>query len=266
MPNLVFDKYSCIRCGLCVTACPGSLISQETLEVYPEPIENADDYCISCGHCVSVCPVSAVSVDGITAEHCDPVEKEAILRFEHIETLVRMRRSIRRYSETQPEDRVIERLLNVVRWAPTAKNELPVKWLVVNHKEKVRELAELVLQWITKHPGMERLQEAWDRSGDPIFRGAPSLIVAYTGEGADWGPVDATIAVETLDLCVTAMRMGACWAGYFIRAAQNDPAVKHWLGLDDSETVQGALMLGYIGDENYQRVPHRPDISLRWIQ
>lgn len=259
------DKYLCVRCGQCVASCPSGLLRRKAATEYPTVIDHAEDYCIACHHCVAVCPVGAVSVSGIKADDCQPFAKENIPRFDHIATLARMRRSIRRYSEKPLEDRIIIQLLDVVRWAPSAKNGLPVKWIVVNGREKVRELGTLAIDWLATQPGGDMLKAAWDAGGDPVFRGAPCLIAAYTDSAALWPAVDTAIAVETLDLCVAAMRLGGCWAGYFIRAAQNDPAIRDWLGLEATQTVHGGLMLGYVGDEVYQKIPYRPELELRWI-
>ncbi len=202
----------------------------------------------------------------VDAKMCQEVVKECVPRFEHIATLVRMRRSIRRYADKPLDERVIEQIMDVVRWAPTAKNGLPVKWIVINDAKKVQELAGLVVNCVRTWPGNAALGESWDKGVDPIFRGAPCVIAAYADETAMWPEVDATIAVETLDLCVAAMRLGSCWAGFFVLAAKNDPAIKRFLGLSDTETVYGALMVGEIGDDTYHRIPHRPELSVKWIR
>ena len=265
MREIVIDKHLCIRCGQCALSCPSRLYLRKTLKEYPALIDHAGDFCIACNHCVAICPTSAISVDGINGDQCEPFDKNAIPRFEYIASLVRMRRSIRRYTDEALDKRVIEQLLNVVRWAPSAKNGLPVKWIVMNDRERVKELAGLVVKWLLGRPGMEKMGEAWNNGIDPIFRRAPCVIVAYTDQTAIWPVVDTTIAVETLDLCVTAMRLGSCWAGFFIQAAQHDPNIKSWLGLEPTETVHGGLMIGHIAEEFYQKIPHRPELQLRWM-
>jgi nitroreductase/NAD-dependent dihydropyrimidine dehydrogenase PreA subunit len=269
MEKITIDKYLCVRCGQCVAVCPGQLLHRQTINDYPSVAAGAETACIKCNHCVAVCPVGAVAVDGIDAAACVRFTKESIPRFEHIETLIRMRRSVRRYSDQPFEDRVVEQLLNVVRWAPSAKNGLPVKWIAINNREKVRELGCLVIDWVRTLPNMEQLVESWDKGKDPIFRGAPCVIAAYTDKTAYWPSADAVIAVETLDLCAAAMRLGSCWAGFFVQAAQSaaaKAAINRWLGLSEDETVHGGLMIGHVGDTAYRRIPYRPEVSLRWIR
>jgi nitroreductase len=191
------------------------------------------------------------------------------VRFEQLAHLVRRRRSIRHYSDKPLEERVIKQLLDVVRWAPTAKNGLPLKWVIINNADKVRELTGIVMECIKKHPGTERLVDAWNKGIDPVFRGASCVIGAYTDDlTAHWAPIDSAIAVGTLDLCAAALRLGTCWAGIFVRAAQSadKSTINQWLGIKDTETIHGGLMIGHIGDEVYQRIPHRPEAPKRWIR
>lgn len=266
MKCFTVDQYRCARCGQCAAACPSGLIVHQSLEHYPVMLADAPERCIGCNHCVAGCPIQACSLGQINGDDCEPIIKEMVPRFDGVTTLIQMRRSIRSYADTPVDDTLIDQLIHIVRHAPSAKNGLPVKWLVVNGRKKILELEELVVQWFATIKGMEGIVESWKAGKDPIFRGAPCLIAAYTDDTAIWPVVDATIAVETLDLCIAAKRMGACWAGFFIQSAQKDAAVKSWLGLADNETLQGALMFGHIGEENYQRIPPRPKPSIRWIR
>ena len=266
MKKIVVDKYTCARCGQCTLACPSRLFVQDTVKDYPSVVEGAGEICLSCHHCIAACPSGCIRVDGVSSKDCEPFTKEVTPRFDHIANLIRLRRSIRRYDPKPLDDKIIVQLLNVVRWAPSAKNGWPVKWIVVNGYEKVHELAGLVIEWMRPDEALKTLVAAWDAGKDPVLRGAPCLIVAYTDDSALWPVVDTTIAVETLDLCAAAMRLGSCWAGFFIRAAQNEPIINRWLGLRDTQTVHGGLMIGHIDSEVYRRIPPRPELDLRWIR
>ena len=269
MPKISLNRYQCIQCGQCTLVCPNRIFQRKAAGEYPACIEGSEELCISCYHCVAACPVGGLTVGTIGHYDCWESSKNVAVRFEHIAHLVRNRRSIRRYSDKLVTDQTIEQLLDVVRWAPTAKNGLPVKWVIVNNAEKVRELAGLVMDWIKEQPNSERMVEVWNNGGDPIFRGAPCVIGAYTDDvSAAWAPIDTAIAVETLDLCAAAKRLGSCWAGIFVRAAQSShKSVLHqWLGLSEVETIHGGLMLGHIGEEVYQKIPYRPEAPKIWIR
>ena len=269
MPNITLDRYLCIQCGQCTLVCPNRIFQRKTNGDHPVCIEGAEELCISCYHCLSVCSGKALTIGGVVSDDCLESDKNIAIRFDHIAHLVRNRRSIRRYSDKPVKDQVIEQLLDVARWSPTAKNGRPVKWVIINSAKKVRELAGVVMDWIKEQPHSERMVEEWDRGGDPVFRGAPCVIGAYTDDAsALWSPIDAAIAVETLDLCAAAMRLGACWAGIFVRAAQSShkPVLNKWLGLSETETIHGGLMLGHISEESYQRIPYRSETPKIWIR
>ena len=156
--------------------------------------------------------------------------------------------------------------MDIVRWAPTARNMQQVKWIVINSREKMHELAGMMIKSMKNNEKFQRQVEAWDIGKDVILRGAPALAIAYTDSEYSWGEVDSTIAMQTLDLCATAMRFGTCWAGYFIALAQNVPDIPKWLGLQSNEKIQAALMFGYPGFEAYHRIPYRKEIDLRLIR
>jgi nitroreductase/NAD-dependent dihydropyrimidine dehydrogenase PreA subunit len=265
MQKVVLDKYVCVRCGQCIVSCPAYIYRRESSSEHPEVSKNANENCIGCNHCVAACPVNAITVNGVDGKMCLDFIQDAKPRFDHIASLVRVRRSIRSYAPQPLETRIIEQLLDTVRWAPTSRNLLPVKWIVLNEKEKMRDLTALVIKWIGTQPGGDAIESAWKKGIDPIFRGAPCLIIAYTGPDAQWADIDTSIAVGTLDLCAAAMRLGSCWAGYFIRAAQNEPSINQFLGLKEDETVHGGLMLGHIGEEAYRRIPYRPELNVKWL-
>jgi nitroreductase/NAD-dependent dihydropyrimidine dehydrogenase PreA subunit len=269
MRRIAFDRSLCARCGQCTLVCPNRNFQRPSNNDYPATVEGAEDVCIGCHHCIAACPSGALTIDGLGCGNCLEYDKSSHIRFEHIAHLIRKRRSIRRYSGRSLEDRVIDQLLDVVRWAPTAKNGLPIKWVIINSASKVRELADKIMDWIRKQSGTERMVEFWDKGGDPIFRGAPCVIGAYTDDlTSHWSAIDTAIAVETLELCATAMRLGTCWAGIFVRAAQSSekPAINEWLGLTGTETIHGGLMIGHIGEETYRRIPHRPEAPKIWIR
>jgi nitroreductase len=227
--------------------------------------EGGAERCISCNHCIAICPVNAISVNGLDGADCDIFTEGVFPRLEHIISLVQKRRSIRTYSGVPVERYQIEQLLNAVRWSPTAKNRLPVRWLIINGREKVVELGGLVINWFRLLKGMDEMLEAWDKGLDPIFRGAPCVVAAYTEANAAWAAVDCAIAMQTFDYCAAAMRLGTCWAGYFITVAQKDHDINKWLGLSRNEEIYASLMLGNIGCESYQKIPPRPEVKVKWL-
>ena len=266
MTNTIqIDHRQCVRCGQCVRICPSQSFTHQGHNDPPTLTPHAGDVCIQCGHCVVGCAGEAITVNQWRPEVCQTVPMESLPRFEHISTLARMRRSTRYFEDKPLEVAKLESLLDIVRWAPSARNLQPIRWIVIQSREKIVELGNLVVEVMRKHEQYTRQVEAWDAGNDMILRGAPSLVIAVTGPDAIFPEVDSAIAVETLDLCAAAMRLGSCWAGYFMRSAQTDTAIQSWLGLKKSETVQAALFLGYPATAPYKRIPFRKELEIKWI-
>jgi len=258
-------QYECALCGQCLLSCPNQLFTRKDHTEIPQVAPHAEEVCILCGHCVASCPVGAITVAQLGAQTCQTIPRESVPRFEHISTLVRTRRSIRDFAPKPLDAATLESLLDVVRWAPSARNLQPIKWIVVRSREKMLEIGNLVAETLQKQEHFKRQIDAWNDGNDLILRGAPAMVIAATGPEAIFPEVDCAIAVEILDLCAAAMHLGSCWAGYFIRAAQANPAIPHWLGLQDDEKVQAALLLGHRGLEAYKRIPFRKELTIHWI-
>lgn len=265
MHSIQIQSSGCLRCGRCVAVCPCYLFRQESSSSSTTLSPKSEDHCVGCLHCAAMCPAGVITVDGKNHEHCVPVSTATIPSFEQIATLATMRRSIRCY-QPQPVDKdTLSQLMNVLRWSPTARNGLPVKWVIVNRRDLVIELLEMVIDWMKTQPECVPIVRAWENGVDIVGRGAPCIALAYTDETALWPVMDATIAATTLDLCAAAQKLGSCWAGFFVRAAQHFRPIPQKLGLTDTQTIQAGLLLGYPDKEVYTRIPWRPELDIRWM-
>jgi nitroreductase len=142
--------------------------------------------------------------------------------------VLKKRRSIRKYKKVPVEQDKIDRILEAVRIAPSAKNAQP--WhLIVIKDENVR----------------LGLREAY---GSAWFTDAPVIICAcgepakawVRRDGKSYLDVDVAIAFEHLILAAAAEGLGTCWIGAF------DPtAVKRVLGLPGGIEPLAMTPLGY---------------------
>lgn len=260
------DREKCVHCGRCGFVCPMRIFAPSS-DAPPEIAPYADEGCIDCGHCAAICPGGAIAVGEMTPETMPRCDSARLPSFETFVELAKYRRSIRHYKPEKVRKADLDRLFELLRYAPTAKNLLPLKWVVVNSPEKVRRLAEIAIDEFRDDANMALILDAWDRDGyDWIFRGAPCLVFALTETKNDWTPFDSTIAAEILDLAAPTLGLGACWAGFFIRAVGKFESLRRELGLTPENEVGGALMLGYPDDEVYRRTPPRPECSVRYVE
>ena len=275
MPSFTVDDH-CIKCGLCAELCPARIITFVKGQ-NPWVETHKEERCIRCGQCLSFCPASACYWDFQPAEDRVPVQADLMPGPEAAETLLRSRRSVRRYKDEPVTDELVLRILETARYSPTASNLQPVRWIVIRSRNKMKELGDLVAE-LFKRLGAEapaddeRAQHlaavgaAWDKGHhDPIFRGAPQLAVAVVDKSVSY-PEDAAMALTYFELAAHANHIGCCWGGYFTMAARQTPAIQKVLGVNDHELIVGAQMFGYPRGLKLCRIlPPRKKINLTWL-
>ena len=97
MDLLKVDYDKCIKCGICVEACPSCILSMG--ELGPEC--NFDRGCMSCGHCVAICPTAAMDNKYVPLEEQLPLPMP-VLDAETAYNFLRMRRSVRMFKPQPP--------------------------------------------------------------------------------------------------------------------------------------------------------------------
>lgn len=264
MAMISIDRTKCKKDGICVTECPFSLIALTGEEGFPEIRPAAARLCIQCGHCAAVCPHDALSLAGLNPDEFQPLGYGSPPTLKKIGQLFTCRRSIRNYQQEPVPRRHIEQLLDICRWAPSAKNAQPVHWLVLENSEEVRRLAGLVVDWLltgTSYPG---IVAAWDQGKDMVLRGAPHLLVAHAREDSLKPEIDCTIALTHFDLAASSGGIGTCWAGILMSAmtAGYQPLLDA-LALPEGHRAYGAMIFGYPRFP-YFKIPPRKEARVTW--
>lgn len=262
MAFLSLNKKACRRDGLCAEECPLSLLTQDN-EGYPEAKPESDSVCIRCGHCVAVCPHRALHLDAIDDTLSVPLRPELAISAGAAEQFLKSRRSVRAYEQRPVPREVLAQLLDVTRWAPSATNRQPVKWIVFDDREQLRALAGLAAEGLRKIPYFARLVADWDKGCDRIFRGAPALAIAFAEQQAFDPGADCTIAITYLELAAHAHGLGACWAGVLLAAMPQNPEIVRFLEIPGQHRVYAAMMLGYPKNA-YARIPVRNPLNVTW--
>jgi nitroreductase/NAD-dependent dihydropyrimidine dehydrogenase PreA subunit len=263
MSLIQIDTEKCKRDGICAAVCPAELIRLED-EAFPEETADADQRCISCGHCVAACPEGALSNSRVTGYLPFDEDKRAIA--EALEQFLKMRRSIREFKSLPVPRETLAHAINTARWAPSAVNLQPVRWLVVEKPENTRRLAGLLADWIraSQSSYLQPFVDAWDQGRDLILRNAPHVIVAHASPENIWSSVDCAIAVTYLELAAQADGLGTCWSGILMRAAGQDKRFAEYLGLPPEHKLFGAVMIGY-PKFRYHRIPEKNPAATDWL-
>ena len=266
MDLITIDKKICRRDGICREVCPYALFEADP-EGYPVLRPGGAELCIACGHCVAVCPHAALDHAGVPLAAAIPVDPALAIPASAGLQFLKGRRSIREFTATPVTRELAGTLVDTTRWAPTAANRQPVRWLVVLDPVEVRRLAGITVDWLrqesTRFPQYSVFVEAWDQGQDRFLRGAPHLAVTYADEEWAWSAGDCAIALTYFELAAHAHGLGTCWAGILTRAAANSQALAEALALPAGHRVFGAVMFGH-PRYRYPRIPSRHEAHVQW--
>lgn len=262
---VTINQEKCCGDKICYHICPANCI--EMNDNNKAVITRKGTFtCISCGHCIGVCPTNAISLEIDGVEEFGEPNINSQITFEELSLLMKGRRSVRSYKDKEISQEDLQKLFEVVRFAPTAKNGQYVKWIVINGKEKVRQLAGLVIDYMRTIPSAKRMVASFDEGNDPIFRHAPCVIFAYCEKeiGERFGIVDCSIASSYLELLLPIMGIGACWAGFAIQTAKIYEPINKFLGLSENDVINAGFMLGY-SKIKYKKVPPRQKAVVTYL-
>ena len=173
--------------------------------------------------------------------------------------LIQSRRSTRTYKQTAVERKKLEQIIEAGRYAPSGGNSQTTRFIVIQKKEVLDKLAELVKQEFAKMEVEEGMYVSMVHSIETAKKGtyifhyaAPVLIV--TANQKDYGNniADCACALENMMLMVNALDLGSCWINQ-LRWLNENPVLLAYLrelGLENNERVYGALAVGYPAAED----------------
>jgi nitroreductase/ferredoxin len=281
------DTEECNKCGLCIQNCPFRAweADEDGLPRLKDSYE-----CFSCYNCMVACPLDAVSIvetyhvdKGFYATDPHPLPVRMPLQprdaegkpdeWNAIERAVFNRRSVRNFKDKPVPESIITRVLEAGRFAPSAGNCQPWRFVVVTDKALIEEMEgaihgvtntmyamykndELVKNLIPMYeadpsPGLydPRLIlggiGAIARKYGAVFLEAPVVILVAADTRAISGPdINVGICGQNMNLVANSLGVRACWVG-FSKVIEMVPPLKEKLGLKDPWQISSALVLGY---------------------
>lgn len=270
MPD--FDKDLCNGCSICVEVCPARLIRVEG-ELAELPADK-EAMCLQCGHCAAYCPQLAVTVDYPGSRAYAGISPSPAITLEQMGYHLASRRSVRNFKTNPVERDTIERLMDMVRYAPTGSNSQTVEWIIVSSRDKLDALSHIIgnrlealLSGVMEPRSGDYLSyflNEWKKGRDIFLRRAPHLAVAHQPVQRGMVPIDAVIAASYFDVAAPALGIGTCWAGLFQMAASATGEIHHLLNIPEGYAIGGALMFGY---PRYQisGIPVRNESKVLWM-
>ena len=145
--------------------------------------------------------------------------------------IVLSRRSIRTYEKKEIPEKVLHKIFEAGRQAPSAGNRQPWHFIVVSENEIKQELSKGLF--------------------NRFIKDSPIVIVgcAYVGGLIRrFAIVDTTIALQNMVIAAWAMGVGSCWIGDFKKGK-----VKQLLNIPDNWKVVALVTFGYPAEQPRKR-------------
>jgi nitroreductase len=164
------------------------------------------------------------------------------------------RRSVRSYAPNVLNRNTIQTLLEAAVRAPTAMNEEPWAFVIVQDRallQHVSDLAKPIFVEEVRHRKVHGNNYSFDHFSRPdfnIFYGADTLIVICAMPSSPFVTADCWLAGENLMLAASAVGLGSCVIGSAV-AALNIQKVKTELGIPEEYTAIAPIIVGVpVGD------------------
>jgi len=146
--------------------------------------------------------------------------------------LILSRRSIRRYENKDIPEEVLQQILETGRQAPSAANRQPIRFVIVNDHDILKNLCDNLINRFVKYAPV-------------AIVGCADIKSLLTGK---WAVVDTTIAMQNMVIAAWTLGIGSCWIG-----ACNEKKVKELLKIPDKWKFVALLTFGYPAEQPKQR-------------
>jgi nitroreductase len=195
---------------------------------------------------------------------------------------IKHRRSIRKFIDKPVEKTLIDEIINAGKYAPSAKNDQPWRFIVITNKEKISHLSKDVqneMRSIVKKRMILRVSHKQLRNketiaflygaamapNDVIFFNAPVLILVVT-KNREFYDESCACCAQNMMLAAHSLGLGSCWIGFAHFLDQNKKVLTD-LQIPSGYHISAALIIGHP-----QKKPGQPPIRkpmadvINWIQ
>jgi nitroreductase/NAD-dependent dihydropyrimidine dehydrogenase PreA subunit len=285
-PKVIIKK--CTGCGLCVKDCPAFVLEMRGNKASVV----RGEWCIGCGHCGAICPEEAILHEatffgkGLRPGPGPAADPEQLM------LLLRERRSVRSYLDKPVPQKVLERIIEAGRYAPTGTNSQNVHYVVLTVPAQIDQLRGMVISFYMRIfklirwklsafllslfagrriveklresiPKLEHVKGLMDQGEDCLFYHAPAVMVVHAESWDTCSPFNCAVALYHCSLMAHTLGIGCCFNGYLEGAINNDRKIKRWLGIPRDHRCYAAMTLGY-QKTRYQRLVERDPAQVKW--
>ena len=274
---------ACTLCMNCVQDCASGV--WRNCDGVPAVV--APDLCNRCGHCMAVCPAGAVIHDRLKQDMMHRVDRKMINAGVYRE-IAGSRRSMRHFKEREVPEGVIEDVITLAGFSPTASNDQNVGYTVVTDREIIRGLSHRMFiisrrfyQFSQSLPGkflvkitgaqnsrylnlMEYVIELTESGRDMFLHNAPVLILLHAPARAGFAEANCNLAAMNLMNYAWSRGLGTCYIGFMVIAIRLLRSIKKQLNVPSGRKVFAALVMGY-PDIRHPRTVSRKQPDITWM-
>ena len=283
------DEEKCNRCMQCVQDCASGVWK----DIAGVPTVTDQALCNHCSHCMAVCPKNAIKNDFLQKNQIRRV-KRTLIKPEAYKEIVLSRRSIRHYTQAPVPPDIIEEIIDIARFSPTASNSQHVSYIVITDPAILKNISEQVFSTATKlyeysttrsgrwlfkglrvSPAMKAMLKkyiepmeyyiALKKSGrDLILHHAPVLVLLHGPSLSFFGADNCNIAAANITNYAHSMGLGTCYIGFVTLLSRISKKLRLLAGLPKGRTLYASLILGYPALKHPYTVS-RKNPDTRWI-
>jgi len=173
--------------------------------------------------------------------------------------ILKKRRSIRKYKDTPVPFDVIKNIINDSILAPSAGNEQPWQFIIVNNQDVINRISDeckqSMLKRIDSNPNdyAKKYEKMLSNNAFHIFYHAPAVVLILGDAGLKNLYVDCALAAGYFMMSATSKGLGTCWVNFGTEI--HNSHLRNELGLSDKHKIVAPLALGY--PENIPGIPKR---------
>jgi nitroreductase/Pyruvate/2-oxoacid:ferredoxin oxidoreductase delta subunit len=314
-----YESEKCTHCKACYQTCPTSCIQwdEDKQEPFVTGLSGIELACIGCNNCEAICPGHCIRMRGeykvLKGRYTTPEERSGEMlppcpfgasdlnrSFDDIakeltitEELIFKRRSIRLYKDKPVSKEDINRIIEAGRFAPSAGNGQPFKFIIVTDKETNRKVdleSAKVLYLIKRlYSGKNRWRKflvsilsvisanKWDQrpiaamekvyqTNGLITFNAPVVIhVLKDKRGISHPDIDSSIAAQNMVLAAHAIGLGTCYIGFIASTIPYAPKIKKILGIEYPYELVTSICVGH-PKLKYDNPVSRGRVAVEWIE
>lgn len=292
----IINREVCTACGICGKVCPRHIPVVTGEGERKATVFSAEraELCLDCGHCAAVCPADAIKIPAFGDISLSPIGQVEIDE-DRLLTLLRQRRSVRRYLDRPVPRQSIDRMIDAARCSPTGTGEMTTGVIVIDdtrvleslsehiykmYEDLEKALANPVARFFIKRQGGEKslrvLQDfvmpgmhwyiRWYREGksNEILRDCPALMLFHSPVFEPSGEENCLLAAFHAVMMAQTMDMGTCLNGLIPPVFKRVPEARELIKLPEDREVHASITLGY-PKYPFKRVVPRDLAQVRYL-